>query len=267
MPAFPQVLGEWESGTLGATLRVRPARPAAPTDQRRPGALRLEPRAAAARRRALLAVRGLGPHPIIRRVEPAEAELYQRATGGDAAALELLLERYMPQLHAFVRLRLDAVVRARESSMDVVQSVCRELLAAKGAFEFQGEDRFRAWLFTSALNKILEKQRFHRLAKRDLGRELPATAGAEAAEVAAASLLTPSLHAIGRETAQKLEDALDALSPEHREVITLARVVRLPHRVIAEVMERSEEAVRQLLARAVLRLTLELRERGVELSA
>ena len=51
------------------------------------------------------------------------------------------------------------------------------------------------------------------------------------------------------------------------QVITLARIVCLPHRVIAEVMDRSEEAVRQLLARAVLRLTLELRTRGVELSA
>jgi RNA polymerase sigma-70 factor (ECF subfamily) len=199
-------------------------------------------------------------------VDPAEAELFQRATGGDAAAVEQLLERYLPQLHAFVRIRLDAVVRARESSMDVVQSVCRELLGSKETFEFRGEDRFRAWLFTSALRKILEKQRFHRLAKRDLGRELPATAGEEAAAAAAASLLTPSLVAMGKETAQKLEDALDALTPEHREVITLARVVRLPHGVIAEVMDRSEEAVRQLLVRAMLRLTLELRARGVELS-
>ena len=90
---------------------------------------------------------------------------------------------------------------------------------------------------------------------------------ADAAAAMAGNLLSPSLDAMGRETAQKLEAALDALSPEHREVITLARVVRLPHKVIAEVMDRSEEAVRQLLARAVLRLTLELRARGVELSA
>jgi RNA polymerase sigma factor (sigma-70 family) len=148
--------------------------------------------------------------------------------------------------------------------MDVVQSVCRELLAARDSFEFRGEDRFRAWLFTSALRKILEKQRFHRLGKRDLLRELPPATGDELP--GALNLLTPSLDAIGRETAQKLEAALDALRPEHREVITLARIVQLPHRVIAEVMERSEEAVRQLLARAVLRLAMELRARGVELS-
>jgi RNA polymerase sigma-70 factor (ECF subfamily) len=198
-------------------------------------------------------------------VDPADGELYERAKGGDAAALETLIEHYLPQLHAFVRLRLDAVVRARESSMDVVQSVCRDLLAARERFEFRGEDRFRAWLFTSALNKILEKQRFHRLAKRDLGREQPVATGDESA--VAVSLLTPSHAAMGNEAAQALEASLDALSPEHREVITLARIVRLPHKVIAEVMDRSEEAVRQLLARAMLRLTVELRQRGVELSA
>lgn len=207
--------------------------------------------------RAATARRSIAP------VDPAEVELYERAKGGDAAAMSELLQRYLPQLHAFVRLRLDAVVRARESSMDVVQSVCRELLAARDRFEFRGEDRFRAWLFTSALNKILEKQRFHRLAKRDAGREQSAPLGEESA--LAVSLLTPSLVAMGRETARALESALDALSPEHREVITLARIVRLPHKVIAEVMGRREDAVRQLLARAMVRLTMELRQRGVEL--
>lgn len=209
--------------------------------------------------------RGRAPAASIAGLDPGDEELYARAKDGDAAAMELLLEHYLPQLHAFVRLRLDAVVRARESSMDVVQSVCRELLAAGSRFEFRGEDRFRAWLFTSALHKIIEKQRFHRLAKRDAQRELPAPP--EAADALAASLLTPSLDAIGKETAQALVAALDALTPEHREVITLARIVRLPHRVIAEVMGRSEEAVRQLLARAMLRLTMGLRERGVDLDA
>ncbi|MCC6670312.1 MAG: sigma-70 family RNA polymerase sigma factor [Planctomycetes bacterium] len=196
-------------------------------------------------------------------MDPSDSELYERAKGGDAAAMEVLLQHYLPHLHAFVRIRLDAVVRARESSMDVVQSVCRELLESRTSFEFRGEDRFRAWLFTAALHKILEKQRFHRLAKRNLQREETPSSTDESA--VPASLLTPSLDAIGKETAQALESALDALSPEHREVITLARVVGLPHRVIAEVMGRKEEAVRQLLVRAVLRLTLELRKRGVEL--
>ena len=196
-------------------------------------------------------------------LQDGDPALYAQARTGDAAALERLLEQYLPQLHAFVRLRLHGVLRARESSMDVVQSVCRELLSA-GRFQFHGEDRFRAWLFTAALNKLRDKHRFHHYDKRDIAREDALDADRDLRE--AASYLTPSVAAIGNEAARALQDSLDALSDEHREVVTLARVVCLPHKVIAEVMDRTEPAVRQLLARALVRLSEELRARGVDLA-
>ena len=197
-------------------------------------------------------------------MEPADADLYAQARAGDSGALDTLLARYLPQLHSFVRVRLQGAVRARESSLDVVQSVCRELLSHREHFDFRGEERFRAWLFTSALNKLREKHRFHRAGRRDLARE--AAFDDDGALQRAFAQLTPSLDAIGRETAQALRASLDALSDEHREVITLARIVRLPHAVIAEFTGRSEPAVRQLLARALLRLARELRARGITLS-
>lgn len=198
-------------------------------------------------------------------MRPDTARLFEQATSGDEAALDTLLERYLPQLHAFVHARMGPALRPRESSMDVVQSVCRQMLAARSGFDFQGEERFRAWLFTSALNKIREKHRHHHLDKRDLGREQPASPHAAMAEFA--HLLTPSQEAVGRETAAALAAALAALSEEHREVISLARLVRLPHRIIAEVMGRTESATRQLLGRALLRLTNELRDRGVKMGS
>lgn len=191
-----------------------------------------------------------------------DADLFEHAKAGDANALQVLVERYLPQLHAFVRLRLSPDLRARESTMDIVQSVCRGVLGQHGAFAFHGEARFRAWLFTTALNKLREKIRHHHYGKRDVGKEEgPHDDGL----YRAATYLSPSMDAIGKETAAALEASLDALSEEHREVITMARVAKLPHNVIAEVMGRSEEAVRQLLARALLKLSQELRGRGVEL--
>ena len=44
----------------------------------------------------------------------------------------------------------------------------------------------------------------------------------------------------------------------------MAKLVHLPHAVIAEVMERSAEATRQLLSRAMVQLVRELRRRGVQ---
>ena len=192
-----------------------------------------------------------------------ESDLYERAAAGDQTSLDALLARYLPQLHAYVHARLSSDVRARESSMDVVQSVCRELLGHRERFDFRGEDRFRAWLFTAALNKMRDKHRFHRGALRDVRREQPpATEGADAAP--AANLLTPSRDAIAGESERRVHEALAALSEEHREAITLASIVGLPHKVIAEVMERSEEATRQLLGRALVRFAGELKRRGIE---
>ncbi|MFO1077476.1 MAG: sigma-70 family RNA polymerase sigma factor [Planctomycetota bacterium] len=191
-----------------------------------------------------------------------DAELYERAATGDGGSLDELLSRYLPKLHAYVHARLSDSVRARESSMDVVQSVCRDLLGQRARFDFRGEERFRAWLFTSALNKIRDKHRFHEGAKRDVRRERRGDGGADAELLGA--FATPSQDAVAGETGALVHAALAALSEDHREVITLARVVGLPHKVIAEVLERSEEATRQLLGRAMLQLTLELRRRGVE---
>ncbi|MBL9078411.1 MAG: sigma-70 family RNA polymerase sigma factor [Planctomycetes bacterium] len=193
---------------------------------------------------------------------PDDHALFEAARAGDQGAVERLIERYQPRLHAFVRLRLGGRVRAREASVDVVQSVCRELLAAAPGFEFRGEERFRDWLFTAALNKIRDKQRFHGRGKRDVAREQDVDDGSI---VQAASYLTPSIDAIGRETAEALAGALAELSEEHREVITLARIVQLPHAVIAESMGRSEAAVRQLLVRALLHLSQCLKRRGITL--
>lgn len=188
--------------------------------------------------------------------------LFEAARAGDRSAVDRLIESHMPRLHAYVRLRLGPEVRAREASVDVVQSVCRELLAASPKFEFRGEERFRDWLFTSALNKIRDKQRFHGRDKRDAGRERDIDDGTM---LSAATYLTPSVDAIGRETAAALAEAMAALSEEHREVITLARIVQLPHAVIAESMGRSEPAVRQLLVRALLDLSRQLKQRGITL--
>ena len=74
------------------------------------------------------------------------------------------------------------------------------------------------------------------------------------------------------ERLSRLQEALEALSPEHREVIRLARFEGLPLREVARRMGRSPGAVRQLLWRALQALkasfgdteSLHLPERGLE---
>ena len=195
--------------------------------------------------------------------EPSEdrtRELVASAQRGDAAAREELLRLHLDGIRAFVRLRSDPALRRRESEADLVQSICREVLADLGSFEHRDGPGFRAWLATVALNKIREKVRFHGAERRGAHREdgsLDQLGEAWAAERDP----SPSQHAIGAETRARLEAAFDRLGEEQREVILLARVLGLPHAEIARRTGLGEAAVRSRLSRALVALSAEL-ERG-----
>lgn len=187
------------------------------------------------------------------------AGLVRAARDGDRAARERLLENYLPQIRAYVRLRSGPLLRQRESHSDLVQTVCRQLLQDLGDYRGEGgEASFKAWLFTMALRKLAERGRFHGAERRDPAREVPAATDAGASPLldCYASFCTPSRVAIAREEIARIEAGFDALSDEHREVITLACVVGLPHREIAHELGKTEEAVRKLLSRARARLAM-----------
>ncbi len=186
---------------------------------------------------------------------PADsAELVRSASTGDARSLAVLLERYLPRLRAFVRLRVDATVRAQESASDLVQTVCREVLQNAEHFEYQGEDRFRAWLFQTALNKIRDRARYHHADRRSPKAEDRQAESGDQPDPNGPQH-SPSQVAMAKETAEAMEQAFDLLTDDHREVITLSRIVGLPHAEIARIMGRSELAVRGLLSRALVAYT------------
>jgi len=183
----------------------------------------------------------------------------ERASRGDAAAVALLLERHLPGLRAWLRLRAGRILLAKESSSDLAQSVCREILEHAGRFQYAGEAQFRKWLYTTALRKIAHRYEHFDAAKRRAPR-----AGTRDPELleACATLLTPSRDAIAREELARTADAFEKLSDEHREVILLSRLVGLSAREIGEEMGRSEAAVRQLLRRALADLAVRAKPGG-----
>ncbi len=194
--------------------------------------------------------------------EDDATRLYVRATGGDAGAVDDLIAAYLPRLRAFVRSRLDAELRRRESDSDVVQSVCRELLAERGAFHYRGETQFRGWLFTAAANKVREKARLHGRAKRDFRREATNTEE-RALEGVPGDRTSPSHAALAHERVEILEAALDRLSDADREVIALARLAGLPIEEVASRVGKTMAATRKQLGRALLKLAAELEAAGV----
>lgn len=188
--------------------------------------------------------------------------LFGAASRGDASALDGLLVDYLPRLEAFVRARIGVDRIGCESCADVVQSVCREVVGQRGVFEFRGEAEFRSWLFTSTLNKIRSKYRFHRAARRDGAREeaMPEPGSDDEGNTPSGGA-TPSRIAAAKDDLARLVAAIDRLLPDHREVIALARIAELPLEVVAVQMDRSVPAVRQLLARALIKLAEQVEPR------
>jgi len=179
-------------------------------------------------------------------------------------AIDQLIGEHLDDLRAFVRLKSDQRLRARESGSDLVQSICREVLEDLPKFEFRGAGSFRAWLFTAALNKVRQRGEFHRAQRRDPGREVRARQGQTTPGVYASLCSlepSPSENAMAAEEAQRIEAAMDGLPEAQREALLLARIVGLSHAEIAERMGRTTDAVRNLVSRASLALLARLEGR------
>ena len=65
---------------------------------------------------------------------------------------------------------------------------------------------------------------------------------------------TPSQQVVLRDEEARLREALEALTPDYREVIELRNFQRLPFADVAQRMGRSRPATQMLWARAIKRL-------------
>ena len=191
-------------------------------------------------------------------MDQPEGQLFEAAARGDSRALEALLERHMPGLRSFVRLRAGPVIRAKESQSDLVQSVCREILQHRERYQYDGEAGFRYWLYSTALRKIVDKHRYYAADKRSVGRERRLDTGSGLLD-SYATFCTPSREAAIAEEIARVEAAFDALPEDAREVITLHRIVGPSYREIGTRQGKTEKQARGLVARALSALAEQLR--------
>lgn len=186
-------------------------------------------------------------------------KLVQDASRGEPAAVDDLIRSHLPGLLAYVHLHAGAKLRARESTIDIVQSACREVLQDIVPAALPSESSFKHWLYTAAERKILDRVRYWAREKREAGREVGLREELSSAEARGvldryAGFYTPSQHATAREELQRVQIAFTQLPEAYREVVLLSRVVGLSHAEIGEKTGRSEGAVRMLLHRALARL-------------
>ncbi len=176
----------------------------------------------------------------------------------DRSAIDRVLSDYLPPLLGYIQHHIDPVTRAHESSEDILQSVCREVIEHQDEFEFRGQAALRSWLYKTATNKLIDRRRYYTADKRHPRRETYISNVSQCSRVdnRGRSPLSPSQAASTREEIERLEWAFSMLSEDHQEVIRLSRFDGRCQAEIAEKMDRTVPAVRTLLHRALGRLGL-----------
>lgn len=170
-------------------------------------------------------------------------DLFLRARSGDQEACESLLYRHRSQLQAWLRSRIGPGLCHKLDVEDVLQDTFSKAIVSLQTFEYRDEPSLFSWLCTIGERVILKA------AKRD--REKPLLTLRHEVKARRAS---PSKVMRRHERFDRLEGALDKLTPEYREVIVLARIEGLSIKEISRRMGRSPEATSMLLSRALVKL-------------
>lgn len=159
-----------------------------------------------------------------------EREWVERCKQGDDKAFELLVKKHYERA---IRIAY-SVVKKREDALDVAQNAF--LKAYQNLKGFSGQSSFSTWFYKIVLNQAIDWRR------RGVRREsvsLDDDREGQGSRLKEKALIQPVDNpretAFGGEIEDQIERCLEALSPEHREVLLLREVQGLPYSEIAEI--------------------------------
>jgi RNA polymerase sigma-70 factor (ECF subfamily) len=189
-------------------------------------------------------------------------QLLDSARDGDEAALSILVERHRKGLERMVALRMDRRLQGRVDPADVVQNA---YLAVPGKFaQYVADPRlpFFLWLRQEVGQKLLDVHHSH-LGNQvgDAGQEVSLYRGA-LPQVTSQSLaehllgkLTATSHAAMRvELKLRVQEALNSMDPNDREVLILRHFEELSNIEAAQVLGIKSSAAVNRYVRALKRL-------------
>jgi len=180
-----------------------------------------------------------------------EARLLRQVAGGDRAAFRALFFVYHRRLARF----LHRMIRERESVEELVNDTM--LVVWQRAADFRGASRPSTWILGIAYRRALKA-----LERASARPTEPLESWTEHVDAAEADPL-----AAAAERSQWIDQALDALSPEHRLVIELAYYMGLSCEEIAGVAECPVATVKTRMFYARQRLRDQLAVRAAPCNA
>ena len=186
----------------------------------------------------------------------ADAPLIERVKQGDVRAFEMLVVKYQR--------RIERLIGRMVRDVDLVPDIAQEtfIRAYRAIPQFRGESAFYTWLYRIAVNT----------AKKSLGelkRDLLVTESARASrddedetsrtENELTDGETPESLLASKEVAMTVNAAIEALSEDLRQAITLREIEGLSYEEIAELMNCPIGTVRSGIFRAREAIALRLR--------
>jgi RNA polymerase sigma-70 factor, ECF subfamily len=183
----------------------------------------------------VVALKNVGATPAPEQSSP-EFELIQRAVSGDPGAFAVLYDTYVEQIYRFVFFR----VGVEQTAEDLTSQVFLKAWDNLSSYQIRGLP-FRAWLFRIARNNVID---YYRTYKETTPLEPSALAkpdpGAEVADQVEQQL-----------QAEELRLALQQLTEDQRQVLTLRFIEGLSTEEIAKVIGKRQGAIRALQMRGL----------------
>lgn len=179
---------------------------------------------------------------------------------GSVDALAEFLKVNQNQLMAFISRRLGDALRKKVEVEDIFQEVSAEAVRVITP-EWPGDREPFSWLCHLSERRIVDAHRHYFAAqKRDAGKERALqvrTPGGEEigmVNMLVKSMTTPSAAFSRNAREARLQDALQQLKEDQREAIRLKYIENRPSREIAELLGKSDAAVRVMLTRTMKQL-------------
>lgn len=179
------------------------------------------------------------------------------ARAGSPEALGKLLDACRGYLLVIAERELGGDLRAKGGASDVVQDTLLDAVRAFEQFRGESEEELKKWLRRLLLNNLISFARRYRAAgKRAVGREVALHGGDSSAATSdpAAAGPTPSREAMAHETAERIEQEMDALPDDYRLVLLLRYQEERSFEDIGRLLDLTPNAARKLWLRAVTRL-------------
>ncbi|TWT51925.1 RNA polymerase sigma factor SigD [Thalassoglobus neptunius] len=189
-------------------------------------------------------------------------QLAEAAESGDQSALAELFELYKPRLQRMVELRLDRRLQRRVDSGDVVQDAYVNLQQKFSGYLKKRDLPLFLWFRLEVGQKLIDVHRHHLGVKmRDVGQEVslhiggvPSVASITLAEHLMGRLSTVSQAAMKAEVKIKVQDALNTMDENDREMLVLRHFEELSNSESALALGISPTAACNRYVRALKRL-------------